>query len=68
MLLQAQHGGPDELLLVSLAFPKHGREFAGEFGRDPDLLQELAKLTNQLFFANVRVAGRRPAGRLATTV
>ena len=58
MLLQAQHRGADELLLVSLAFPKHGRQLAGEFGRDPDLLQEFAKLTNQLLFTNVRVAAR----------
>src|SRR5207237_758823 len=58
LLLQAQHGGPDELLLVRLAFPKNSRELAGEFGWDPDLLQEIAKLTNQLLFANVRVAAR----------
>ena len=32
LLLQPKHGGPDELLLVSLAFPKHGRELAGEGG------------------------------------
>jgi hypothetical protein len=56
LLLQTQHGGAYELLLVSLALPKHGRELAGEFGRDPNLFQELAKLTNQLLFANVRVA------------
>jgi hypothetical protein len=31
---------------------------ADEFGWDPDLLQEIAKLANQLLFANVRVAAR----------
>jgi hypothetical protein len=41
-----------------LAFPKHGRELAGEFGRDPHLFQKLSKLTNQLLLADVRVAAR----------
>jgi hypothetical protein len=32
---------------TSTISPKHGHELAGEFGRDPDLLQELAKLTKR---------------------
>ena len=58
LLLQAQHGGPDELLLVSLALPEHGRQFAGELCRDSNLPKELPELPNQLLLTDVGVAAR----------
>jgi hypothetical protein len=48
LLLPPQHGRSNETFLVSLALPQDRRELAGELGRDANLLQDLAELTNQL--------------------
>ncbi|MEQ1909547.1 MAG: hypothetical protein ABMA15_12030 [Vicinamibacterales bacterium] len=56
MLLEAEEGGARELLAVGLALAQHGRQLAGEFARDANLLQNVAKLARELFLANVGVA------------
>ena len=55
MLLKPQHGCSNEPFLVRLALSQHRRELASELGRDANVLQDLAELTDQRFFAHVRV-------------
>jgi hypothetical protein len=57
-LLQPQPRSSYEGVFVGLALTEDGRPPAGEFRRDPNVLEVLAKLANEFPFTNLRVSAR----------